>query len=72
MSKKPKAENLKVIVPGLFNDGNAFLILSKCLRAARKAGWNDERINTFSAEAKNGDYDHLLQTVMSHFDEADE
>jgi hypothetical protein len=49
-------------------DGNAFVILGRCCRAGRKAGWNDEQVDTFLAEAKKGDYDHLLQTVTKYFD----
>lgn len=49
-------------------DGNAFSILAAASRAARRAGWNQERIDKVLAEAKSGDYDHLLQTIMKHFD----
>jgi hypothetical protein len=59
-------------VVGLFDNGNAFLILSKAQRAARKSGWTPEQIDAFLTEAKSGDYDHLLQTTMKHFEEADE
>lgn len=49
-------------------DGNAFAILGLAVRAARKAGWSHEQISDFQSEAMTGDYDHLLQTVMKHFD----
>jgi hypothetical protein len=48
-------------------DGNAFAIMGACRRAARKAGWPDERINSVLEEMKSGDYDHLLATAMKHF-----
>jgi len=52
----------------LGRDGNAFAILGACHLAARRAGWTQERINEFTAKATDGDYDHLLGTVMEHFD----
>jgi hypothetical protein len=52
----------------LGEDGNAFLILGKAARAAKRAGWGEEEITDFLKKAQNGDYDHLLQIVMEHFD----
>ena len=49
-------------------DGNAFFILGACRRAARAAGWSDDDWGSFHAEATDGNYDHLLATVMKHFD----
>lgn len=49
-------------------DGNAFAILGQCQRAARKAYLPDDEIKDFIAEAKNGDYNHLLATCMRWFD----
>jgi len=49
-------------------DGNAFSILGKATKAAKKAGWTKEQIKEVMDEAKSGDYDHLLQTMMKHFD----
>lgn len=49
-------------------DGNAFAILGRCKREARRAGWTDEQWQAFSAEARSGNYDHLLVTVMEWFD----
>jgi hypothetical protein len=49
-------------------DGNAFALLAAAQKAARKAGWTAESINAVLAEARGGDYDHLLQTLMTHFD----
>jgi len=45
-------------------DGNAFAILGRVQRALRKAGVPDDEIKQFLAEAKSGDYNHLLATVM--------
>ncbi|MDD3183650.1 MAG: hypothetical protein PHD48_12740 [Alphaproteobacteria bacterium] len=49
-------------------DGNAFSILGRCQRAARKAYLPDNAIKDFISEAKNGDYNHLLATCMRWFD----
>ena len=49
-------------------DGNAFLILGKCSRAAKKAGWPKERIDEFMAKAQSGDYDNLLAVCQEYFE----
>jgi hypothetical protein len=49
-------------------DGNAFAILGKAQRVARQAGWTQEKIDQMMNEARSGDYDHLLQTMMEYFD----
>ena len=61
MDKKPRVKLIGA-------DGNAFVILGLCLRAARNAGWSQERINAVREEMTSGDYNHLLQTAMEHFD----
>lgn len=48
-------------------DGNAFMVLGLCQKAARRAGIEDTEINKFLDEAKQGDYDHLLRTCMKYF-----
>ena len=60
----------KPMVELVGQDGNAFAMLGKCQRAARTAEWEKARIDAFMEEATSGDYDHLLQTVMSHFEVA--
>lgn len=50
------------------NDGNAFVILGLCQRAARKANLPAEEIKAFTDEATGGDYNHLLATCMRWFD----
>jgi hypothetical protein len=57
-----KYPNITVQLTG--EDGNAFYVLGKVLKALRKAKVSDEEINAFSKEAMSGDYDHLLQTCM--------
>lgn len=49
-------------------DGNAFAIMGLCSRAAKKAGWAPDQIKAVMTEMQSGDYDHLLQTAMKHFD----
>jgi len=46
-------------------DGNAFAIMSKVTWALKRAGMEKEA-EEFSKEARKGDYDHLLQTVMKY------
>ncbi len=49
-------------------DGNAFTVIGKCHRAARKAGWSDDRWQKVRDEMMAGNYDHLLGTAMKYFD----
>ncbi len=49
-------------------DGNAFAIIGKAIKVARKAGWTAEKIKKFQAEVTSGDYDHVLQTCEKYFD----
>lgn len=49
-------------------DGNAFMVLGLCQRAANKAGLPKTEIDAFMQEAKSGDYNHLLATCMAWFD----
>ncbi len=49
-------------------DGNAFSIIGKAVREARRAGWDKEKIEKFQEEAMSGDYNHVLQTCMGYFD----
>lgn len=49
-------------------DGNAFMVLGLCQRAAQKAGLPKAEIDAFFKEAQSGDYDHLLATCMNWFD----
>jgi len=47
------------------NDGNAFAVLGKARRVALA---NDLDWEAIQKEATNGDYDHLLQTMMKYFE----
>jgi hypothetical protein len=59
---------MKPIVTLIGQDGNAFNILGLCRRAAKEAGWPQEQIDAVLGEMKSGDYNHLLQTAMKHFE----
>lgn len=48
-------------------DGNAFGILARCQHAAKRAAWDERYLEEFLDEATNGDYNHLLRTVMQYF-----
>ena len=58
----------KPIVKLLGAEGNAFMILGLCQRAAKKAGWTNERWTEVRTEMMGGDYNHLLTFAMTHFD----
>ena len=48
------------------SDGNAFALIGGWKRAARREGWSEDDIEAVLAEAKSGDYDHLVQTIMGY------
>lgn len=49
-------------------DGNAHAILGLFRRQALLEGWSEFEIQLVMDTAKNGDYDHLLQTLMGQID----
>lgn len=57
-----KRFNLKIVG----EDGNAFVILGKFQRGAKKSGWSNEEIKKVTDEATSGDYDKLLRTMMQY------
>ena len=61
-------KKVKLQLVGL--DGNAYFIMGAFQRQARKEGWTQEEINEVLEEAKSGDYDHLLQTIMKHCEDS--
>ena len=62
----------KVTMRLVGEDGNAFAILGRFQRAARKAGWSQEDITKVINDATSGDYDHLLAVICEHVEEPDE
>lgn len=59
---EPKYPDIEVQLSGA--DGNAMFIMSRVGRALKTAGVSREEIDKFYEEAKSGDYDHVLRTVM--------
>lgn len=53
------------------HNGNAFAIMGVFKRQARKEGWTQEEIDAVLDEAKSGDYDHLLATIIAHCEPED-
>lgn len=47
-------------------NGNAYAILGAFGKQARHEGWSKQEIDLVLEEAKKGDYDHLLSTIMIH------
>lgn len=45
-------------------DGNAFALLGAFSKEAKNQGWKPKEIKAVLDECKNGDYDHLLFTLM--------
>ena len=50
------------------SDGNAFAVIGKARRVAKKAGWSEEEIKNFQDEAMSGDYNNLLRTCAKYFE----
>ena len=47
-------------------NGNAFAIMAEFKNKAWAQGWSLGQIDDVIQEASSGDYDHLLQTIMSN------
>ena len=47
-------------------DGNAFFLIGAFQKQARSEGWTNEEIAAVRDEMIKGDYDHLLQTLITH------
>ncbi|WP_170351320.1 MULTISPECIES: hypothetical protein [Ruegeria] len=48
--------------------GNAFEVLARCQTAAEKAGAEQARVRAFLEDAVQGDFEHLLRVVNTHFE----
>lgn len=64
MNEEPRYPHIIVTLTN--NDGNAFGILGAVRRALRKGGVPETEVSAFYKEATEGDYDHLLVTVMKY------
>jgi hypothetical protein len=47
-------------------DGNAWSLLGTFAGQAKKEDWTDDEIGKVLQEARSGDYDHLLQTLIEY------
>jgi hypothetical protein len=63
-------KKVKLTLVGL--DGNAFILLGRFERVARRQGWSDAEIKTVIAECQSSDYNHLLCTLMDHCEDEEE
>lgn len=45
-------------------DGNAWVLISKCVKVLRSAGFSAKEIEEFEKEAMSGDYDNVLRTCQ--------
>ena len=61
MKSKPKLQLTE-------NDGNAFFIMGRAQKAARRAQWPQEKIDEYMNKARSGDYDNLLRVTMEYFE----
>lgn len=52
-------------------DGNAHAIMGVFSRQARREKWSQEEIDSVLQEAMDGDYDHLLSTIMTYCEPQD-
>jgi hypothetical protein len=66
MDTTPKYPEIQVRLCG--EDGNAFSIIGRCIKAMRAAGLPAGPIAAFQVEATSGDYDNVRQTAMRWFD----
>lgn len=53
-------------------NANAFAIMGTFSRQAKREGWTKQEIDLVLDEAKTGDYDHLLATIILHCEPNDE
>ena len=59
-----KFPNVSVKLIG--EDGNAFSIMGRVSKAMRRGGIEQAAIDEFLKDAMSGDFNHLLQVVMSY------
>jgi hypothetical protein len=64
-NQKKMAEQEKPVLEIIGHDGNAFAILGKAMKVAKKHGLDWDKIKS---EAIAGDYDHLLGVMMKYFE----
>ena len=50
-------------------DGNAFAILGTFQKHARRQGWTKQEIDQVTNKATEGDYNHLIATIVEHIED---
>jgi len=60
------SEIIKVKVPLVGEDGNAFSIIGRVSRALRRAGNPPEVVDEYKRRCTSGDYDNLLRVTMEY------
>lgn len=64
MLKTKKGKQVILSLEGL--DSNAFSLMGAFSKAARRQGWTKEEIDVVLDKCKEGDYDHLLVTLLEN------
>ena len=64
MENLVNGKTVKLELVGL--DGNAFSLMGSFKKNAQNQGWTKEEIKLVLDESMSGDYDHLLQTLLTH------
>jgi hypothetical protein len=54
----------QIEVPLVGEDGNAYAIMGRVMRALEDAGVPQEEIDQYYAESTSGDYDNLLRAAV--------
>ena len=65
---RPAPKYPDIYVPLVGEDGNAFSIIGRAMKAMRRAKLPESEMNAFRDEATTGSYDQLLQAVMRWFE----
>lgn len=64
MDEKSVKKKISLELVGI--DGNAYAIMGAFKKQALKEGWSDQEVDIVLTEAKSGNYDHLLCTIMQY------
>lgn len=67
---RPKVDKPMVRLAG--EDGNAYMVMGRVMRALRRMGFTAEQVQEYKTEATKGNYDNLLAVTMEWVDEPSE
>ena len=65
-----ETKKVKMRLDGL--NANAFVLLGRFAKEAKRQGWTEEEIKTVVDKAKSGNYDHLLTTLIDHTEDPEQ